>query len=323
MKRLRKLFYIALILVAVAGLIYTMSLDTSTPTAPPEEETAQAAVETTTEDGDVVMVARFEHLVYAVDNTQLQFELGEDDHWIWLDDTSFPLDDTLIAQLVADLDGMSYLRAVPFSEAVLPKDYGLENPWATLTATRSDGSTLTLDIGAQGTDENYYMIKDGDTEQALVYRADWVETLFEPIYNMMALPQLPALTKDTVQGYIVVAGEESGALYVAEDLSSWHFAGDDTLLEFPDLMETVTDFTLLKCFSFDPSEGALSICGFDTPSVITIAYWEDGETAVLTVYVGATSIDPVYQYVRINDDDTIYLVETAWIDTLLAAIGLA
>lgn len=327
MKRLRKVFYIGLVLTAVAGLIYTMSLDSSTPTVAPEEDVDQTATETVSQGGEETVVSRFEQLVYGVGDTQLQFVLGDEDQWIWLDDTSFPLDDALIAHLVEALETLSYQRAVPFSDTVLPADYGLENPWATLTATRTDETTLTLDIGAQGTDGGYYMIKDGDTERALVYQADWVETLFEPIYNMMELPQLPELTADSIQEVIVAQGEGALALYIDQDdngVAGWYVSGSDTQADLPDLMDTLSGVSLVKCFSFDPSAGAVTICGFDEPEVnISILYGEaKDESQVLSLHIGTLSNDPAYRYVRVNEDTTIYLMEETWVNAVLSLVDL-
>ena len=74
-----------------------------------------------------------------------------------------------------------------------------------------------------------------------------------------------------------------------------------------------------QCVSFEPSEKAVSLCGFDAPvAEIQIDYRTPIQVQqVLNVTVGVKSETLDGYYVRINEDTTIYLMSTQALTQLL------
>ncbi|WP_409966849.1 DUF4340 domain-containing protein [Bengtsoniella intestinalis] len=322
MSQLRKRMPIVAVLLVLAGLVYTLSLDTSTPVVIVEEDDGPAP-----EVQAVLDTTPYHDITYTVGSIGLHFALNEEGRWIWQDDVSFPLDEQGIAQLAQDLEELSYLRSIPFSDDVLMADYGLEEPWGSLTAMRQDGTTLELlfgDASADGTTN--YMIKDGDVEKALVYENSWMDVLSIPIYDMMVLPALPEITSETLHRLVVTTTvddqEVVTALYpvcLTDGTIAWTTADGVMLENYPTLLDTAVGLTLERCFSYRPSQEALTICGFDSPvASITLSYGEDLDNLeTFTFSFGEQANDTTYRYTCVGEDTTIYLVEEASITVLL------
>lgn len=321
MRRLRKLIPALAAFLVLFGLVYTLTLDTSTPVVVEEEEGAVTpAVQ------QVLDETPFHDIVYTVGDMGLHFALNDQGQWLWQDDVSFPLDDTWVAQLALDLEALSYLRSIPLTEDNPMHNYGLEEPWGSLTATRGDGTTLALMFGNLGDDgQTYYMFKDGDVETVFVYNNDWMDILDIPIYDMMVLPALPALSVDTITRVDASNAETTVFLIPTqnEDASTtWRLAGETDTLDLPLLMDAITSLELEKCFSYNPSEGACTICGFDTPTTISVFYTQDDqeEVATLSLHFGTISTDEAYRYVQLGDDTTMYLMAEETASVLLSLV---
>ena len=110
----------------------------------------QAAEEAARQEAESVITqteASYTALTYDNGTTTLSFHLDEEGKWVWSDDPEFPLDDTTvqsILDLLADLRPQQTITEGDTLEA-----YGLDQPFATLTATKPDGGTLTISLGDQ------------------------------------------------------------------------------------------------------------------------------------------------------------------------------
>lgn len=317
MKKLRKLLTLAVVVMAVGGLIYTLTLDTSTPVEPEVE--IEESSESVTEEVSTEIV----NLIYTVGEIRLHFSLGEDGAWIWQDDTSFPLEDSGIVQLVADLEQLTYLRVIPLTEELTMETYGLTDPWCLIEATRGDGTEVCISFGDMGDDGTYYAIDGADMTKVLVYPSDWMDILTTPIYEMMDIAPLPSFTAQTIQAVEIAMGEESMTLIPEGDAGVWQVVGQEETMDNPALLEALSQLELVKCFSYDPSEEAIGICGFE-PAVatLTIGYGADLEDPeMLTVSFGALPMDENHRYVRINDEPTIYWMTETVASTFLTLLG--
>lgn len=316
MKRIRRLIPIAAVILVLLGLVYTFTLDTSTPVVIVEEDAPSVEVQ------EVLDAAPFHEISYTVGNTGLHFSLDDQGQWQWQDDVSFPLDDTWIVQLAEDLENLTYLRSIPLTEDNPIDNYGLEEPWGSVTAVRGDGSTLMLMLGNQGTDgTTCYALKDGDMDKALVYDNGWMETLSVPIYDMMELPTLPDLTADTVERVEVATTGVIMAFYPEDGGASWRLAGTEVSGVAPDLMTAITKLSLEKCFSYQASEQALVICGFDEGCTVTITYDDGSDDSASVAFVfGGAAKEAGYWYMTMGDESTIYLVAEEIASELLALL---
>lgn len=318
MKGLRKWIFPLLVLLVAVGLVYTLTLDTSTPTPSAQEEVEGAVSQTEQSPTGII------ELSYTVGDVGLHFAIDETGAWQWQDDISFPLDDAYIAQVATQIETMTYQRAIPFTDTVLASDYGLDDPWCTIEAVEADGTITHLAIGNCGTEENnYYVIKDGDDSRALVYVIDWIDLVLIPIYDMMILPTLPELSATTVQGLVVTVGETLVAMqpvFADGDTQTWHVTGEEGTVEYADLLDVLRQLQAAKCFSYKPSDGAVSICGFEEPVASVVITYEDAsaEADYLSLYFGTLAMDETYRYMRIGEESTIYLIEEALVAPFMA-----
>ena len=77
---------------------------------------------------------------------------------------------------------------------------------------------------------------------------------------------------------------------------------------------------------YKPTDEAAELCGFSAPrAVVTVLYLtETGTESSLTLTFGSDNLDGTGCYVRVNDDPTIYQVDSGDADAVLsvAASGL-
>ena len=173
----------------------------------------QAAEEAARQEAESVITqteASYTALTYDNGTTTLSFHLDEEGKWVWSDDPEFPLDDTTvqsILDLLADLRPQQTITDGDTLDA-----YGLDQPFATLTATQADGGTLTIALGNTTTDgTSYYMLMDGQESPVYIISDALYRYMSETIYDMCDLPELPVLTEDTIQS-ITVEGTVSTLL---------------------------------------------------------------------------------------------------------------
>ncbi len=260
----------------------------------------------------------------------LSFSLDEDGKWVWADDPSFPLDDTTVLGITAQLAAWKPQQTV--TDADVLEGAGFDQPSATLTATSASGET-TLTFGRATTDgASYYVRLNGDESTAYILEGTIYQLMTRPIYDMMLLPQLPTLTEDRMTSVnILGSGEAEETALVAQhdgEETTWRANGAN-ITDSPTvqaLMADLTSLSITKCIDYHPSAKAASICGFDTPdAVLVIRYFDDNNAEQsLTITIGSRLADGSGRYVRLEDDETIYFLPTDLLDPLMsiAANGL-
>ena len=155
-----------------------------------EEAAAQDAASVITETE-----AAYSSLTYDNGSATLSFHLDEAGKWVWSDDPEFPLDDSTIQSILTLLTNLKPQQTITEGDTL--EAYGLDQPFATLTAAKPDGGTLTISLGNTTTDGNsYYMLMNDDTK------------FFPGIFDEMA----PHLKKDEVT-VGAICGENGGLSY--------------------------------------------------------------------------------------------------------------
>lgn len=278
-------------------------------------------------------------LSYQNGSSTLSFSLQEGGVWVWSDDTDFPLDDATVTAILQTLSSLTPQQTITSPDT--PESYGLDVPSATLTATvAADQSTQTISFGKATTDaKSYYAIKNGDASTVYIFDSTLFQYLNVPIYSMMALPALPALTADNLrrvvlQGAATAEGDgpliELKAQRPAKTFAdaAWFLGQEDVTQNtaVQALLEDLSTLALTRCVDYRPSAEAASICGFDSPAAqLTVSYQAGGETEeTFSLTVGSPVPDGTGRYVRIGEDPSIYLLLTAALDPMmrLAANGL-
>jgi len=286
----------------------------------------------------VVDQEAYTSLYYKTENFTLSFTKDELDAWSWDGNREFPLDDTVITEILARLTAWDPQQTLTDAEAL--ESSGVSTPTRTLIATTGQGGTTTLAFGRATTDgTSRYVQLNGDETTVYIVADPLYNLLDTPIYDMCRLPRLPELNAGMIQSIAISSvTEEDGHLAPFTVLSAqrtedgstttWRSNGanvtdDPSVIA---LLEDITALSITRCVLFDPSEEAASICGFDSPAAgLTVVYTANGTDTSLNLTIGSRLPDGSGRYVRLGEDSTVYFLPTELLDPLmrLAAEGLA
>lgn len=242
--------------------------------------------------------------------------------WTWADDPDFPLDERVVHEICSILMSLKPQQTLaPESEL---SEYQLSEPDVILEATEADGDILTISFGKSTTDgESCYTLINHDTSVLYILENSLLEPMSVPIYDMMKLPEFPALTAATIRSFSV-----HGTLFTALDRrtegesSYWQSGGVDVTdsNSLANLLADLPQIELLKCIDYKPSEEALGICGFEPPAALLRAEYVTaaGAEESVSLAIGTKTIDGSGYYACFNGDTTIYQVAPDCVDTLLA-----
>ena len=283
-----------------------------------------SAAETSPAAGTATQYA-YTALTYSNGSTTLSFTVDpEKDRWIWADDPDFPLDEravTELCSLAADMKPQQTLTPEDTMEA-----YQLDDPQIYLTLVDAGGTSTTFTFGKTTTDgTSYYALKNGDESTVYIYDGAVVEKMSLPIYSMMELPVLPALTGKTLVS-ITFDGEVPTVLTAqraeGSDEATWR-SGGANVTDSPavqGLLRELEMLTITRCVDYKPTEEAVALCGFEAPAAqLEIVYrTESGAEQSFSLTAGAQSLDGSGRYVRLGGDSTIYEMTADSLTDLLA-----
>ena len=283
-----------------------------------------SAAETSPAAGTATQYA-YTALTYSNGSTTLSFTVDpEKGRWIWADDPDFPLDEravTELCSLAADMKPQQTLTPEDTMEA-----YQLDDPQIYLTLVDAGGTSTTFTFGKTTTDgTSYYALKNGDESTVYIYDGAVVEKMSLPIYSMMELPVLPALTGKTLVS-ITFDGEVPTVLTAqraeGSDEATWR-SGGANVTDAPavqGLLGELEMLTLTRCVDYQPTDEAVSLCGFDAPAAQMEAVYstEGGAEQTFFLTVGAQSLDGSGRYIRLGGDPTIYEATADSLTHLLA-----
>lgn len=265
-------------------------------------------------------------LQYWNGSTTLSFQTDEDGKWYWSDDPSFPLDDATVTGIVSQLASLTPQQTITDGDTL--EAYGLDDPSATLTATGSDGSTLTLTFGKTTTDgQSYYMLMNGEESPVYIVAGDLRTAMNTTIYEMCQLPELPALTENVLQEVRLTAGDAVLELKATQgdNETAWSCDGTDVTDNetVTDIVSALKGLSVTACTDYKPSDDAAKICGFSAPAAeIQVTYLSDsGAAQTLELQIGAKTMDESGYYVRVNGEKAIYSMPSTALDTLIQAAG--
>ena len=293
-----------------------------------EEEAAQDAASVITETE-----ASYSALSYDNGTATLSFQLDESGKWVWADDPEFPLDDSTIQSILTLLTNLKPQQTITDGDTL--EAYGLDQPVATLTATKPDGGTLTIALGNTTTDGNsYYMLMNGQESPVYIISNSLYTEMTKTIYDMCDLPDLPDLTEENIQSVTIEGAastllrpinretstdEETGEETVSV---TWAAGGEDVTgnADTASLLAELGAPTLTKCVDYKPTDEAAELCGFDDPlATVTVLYLDEtGQEQTLVLTFGSENLDQTGYYVQLGEDSTIYQMDTSSVDTILS-----
>lgn len=293
-----------------------------------EEEAAQDAASVITETE-----ASYSALSYDNGTATLSFQLDESGKWVWADDPEFPLDDSTIQSILTLLTNLKPQQTITDGDTL--EAYGLDQPVATLTATKPDGGTLTIALGNTTTDGNsYYMLMNGQESPVYIISNSLYTEMTKTIYDMCDLPELPDLTEENIQSVTIEGAASTLLRPINKETSTdeetgeetvsvtWAAGGEDVTgnADTASLLAELGALTLTKCVDYKPTDEAAELCGFDDPlATVTVLYLDEtGQEQTLVLTFGSENLDQTGYYVQLGEDSTIYQMDTSSVDTILS-----
>lgn len=94
----------------------------------------------------------------------------EEDTWYWGDDRDFPLEQSIVTELLATVQGYAALSPLPHTDDL--SQFGLSDTKRYISLTDTEGNTRTYWLGTQ-TDEGQYIQPEGETDAVYLSPAGW------------------------------------------------------------------------------------------------------------------------------------------------------
>lgn len=272
--------------------------------------------------GDEELVtASTAELVYKNESYTLRFNKNEAGDWQWKDDTTLPLDQQQMQQLLDQVSALNTLT--PLETTGDSTAYDLDAPDRTLEIKNSDGTGLSLQIGAAVEGGGYYMSRDGDTSKIYVAPDTLVQLMDRNIYQLVQLPTLPVLPVDKLT-HIQAQGGGVSVTVVHGEGESWLYEGADVSDRIASLTTLLAaGMQIESCVDYNPSSGALPICGLTDPVLtVTVNYrGDDGSAGSFTLRVGYAYGDGYFALY--NDVPAIFKLSAETVQALQAVLALA
>lgn len=293
MKRYVSLFLCLLLLLSLFGCGKHGEKDTEPEPIPVQEVTA---------------------LVYNNGSTTLRFSHDESG-WHWVDDTSFPLDENYVIQLLEQLTVISTQAPVASPDDI--SEYGLDAPTRYLTVTCGEEDTIFY--FAMPSDSETWYVHLSDSNDVLAVPGEFMSLMEQGICDMALLPSLPVLDQNNVTSVSIAAGESDPFLLHYAD-GTWTANGKDVTDKAGSLMESLSALTLERCVDYHPTDGAMEICGLDASGwVLDVSYVNSVENEDhFVLHIGSTVPASESRFVTIDEDSTIYQMAPSSLNGILS-----
>lgn len=268
-----------------------------------------------------LVTASTAELVYKNESYTLRFNKNEAGDWQWKDDTTLPLDQQQMQQLLDQVSALNTLT--PLETTGDSTAYDLDAPDRTLEIKNSDGTGLSLQIGAAVEGGGYYMSRDGDTSKIYVAPDTLVQLMDRNIYQLVQLPTLPVLPVDKLT-HIQAQGGGVSVTVVHGEGESWLYEGANVSDRIASLTTLLAEgLQIESCVGYNPSSGALPICGLTDPALtVTVNYrGDDGSAGSFTLRVGYAYGDGYFALY--NDVPAIFKLSAETVQALQAVLALA
>lgn len=249
--------------------------------------------------------------------TDLAFDLV-DEVWVYSEDTSIPIDQTLLEAIISAYEGLIAERELVGAESL--EAYGLDDDTAyAVTLTDADGNDTVFYVGNAAEDGNYYLTM-GDKSSVYTVTSTVYSTTAYTITDMVVDDTFDTATSDVMESVDITAGEETFT-YTADDEGVF------------DTMATgLSSLSFTSCVDANGSE-ELDLYGLDEESRTTwyMEYYvetevtsEDGEETTTetydvdaTLYIGTFVESEALYYVQVEDSNLVYTMDQETVDMLL------
>jgi hypothetical protein len=337
-RKKRNAVTLVFLLLALAALIAVYIWYGNRPVA---DDTQEAAPTIDLATIDTTKVTSLHYVREDADLTLTQ----QDGTWISKDEPGRPINQDYVKAILNAINDINADRIISEKPENLA-DYGLSEPAASLEATASDGTAVTLKIGNEaGASLGYYGLVNTD---GIVYLLP-IEIGTALQYNniqMTAVPESPGITASDIcylnidsrdgEDYEIKNTDGSELDNMGSSLYTWQilkpygegYSADSSKIS--EIQSNYTGFSYKSCVDYKGTD--LSLYGLDNPAAaIAIGYYEaaatptpdsgtDSQTArkvsEYKIYVGNKDAEDNY-YVRIDGSDAVYTIGASSIDKML------
>ena len=303
------------------------------------------AVSKTGEDGsETTTPPPASYVVSAVDIdslTDISYSVGEntfafsydrtEKKWLWTDDDSLPISDSIISEMVSPFKNLTSSICLENVSAEDEALYGISTPTATITLKDKNGEH-TLRLGIRNSFNGYSYIATGDGN---VYMPifDFTDLFPEDIMDIINIPKIPApalsekITLTLKKGediylytYYPEGNEIQGTL--PDDATDWTLTADEVeTYVSSELAESLTTamkyLAFAECISYSKD---LSKFGLDDPATVTLNYTTiiyendgDGQTTtqeekITFSFLIGDADEYGYAYAKTEDSPLVYIM---------------
>ena len=281
-------------------------------------------------------------LAWEYDDTALAFHC--DEGWLWDDDETFPVDDSVIEKLLGDFE--SFGVAFVIENVTDYSQYGLDDPTAEIHITAGDDE-YDIKLGAFSTmdEERYVSIGDGNVYLASSDPMDDFELTISDLILHDEIPSISQAASIEFTGdteYKIYYSEAEGKSWCEDDV----YYTDDKPLDtsvVKKYLSSMHSLSLTDYVSYNVTEDELAEFGLDTPELtVSVVYEvedEDSddtheETFVLNVGRNAgeladasaaaedsdeeADLSGVTAYVRVGESQIVYEITSSEYEKLAA-----
>ena len=293
-KRGKKLLLLSLTFVLLCGAAFLTTQLSSENTV--TEESSDSGVDILSLD-----LSTANSIHWNINDTDFSF-YKEGDNWVYSNDSTFPLDQSALDTLFAQL---SPLHANSSIEAVEDlSQYGLTDAACSLTV---DDTQILIGSASPMDSQRYVSIGDGN-----VYLVDdaLYSALDHQLFDLLQLESIP-----TVEEYLSVS---TGTLTLTYDNSQWYADAlplDSALTEA--WLENISGLVWTDCVDYKADDEQLSTYGLDSPRLcVTVSYLEEGESKSFSLEVGAAA-GTYYSYARLGGSSMVYTIDNDYVEALM------
>ncbi len=272
-------------------------------------------------NGTELVSTSTQELIYKNSSYTLRFNRNDAGDWQWKDDTTIPLDQSKVQELLNQVNALNVL--VPLEDPGDITTYDLDSPDRTLEVKDADGSGISLQIGSAAEGGGYYMCRDGDTAKIYVVPDALVQMMDRNIYELVQIPAVPVVAAEALTGIEAQGGGVSVSAQRSDD-GMWLAEGKDVSEPLAGLVELLGQgLALESCVDYNPSSGALPICGLTEPTVTATVHYTaaNGTAGSFTVKVGFSYEDGYFA--MYNDVPAIFKVSAGTAQLLTEVLSLA
>lgn len=242
-----------------------------------------------------------------------RFILDENGAWRWAENTSLPLQEDAVQEI---LDGVAVLSELkPLANIDELSAYGLESPTRYVAVSYSNDTRTVFYLNYQSKGDLWYM-RTADVERVYIAPAEVCELITRGAYDMMCLPTLPELTGENTKR-ITVRQEDKSVVLNCKD-GTWYY-GYNPIGAKQAVVDAVLGLQLTKCVDFAPAEGAAAVCGLTEPKAAVVVKYVNtvGVETEETILIGNYRESLDGYYAQINEDSAIYLLAAEVVEPIL------